>query len=114
MGKIHRNICTCGKLVHHSSSPNTKLLNKWHTQQVDYVLDYPQALIEYDQLMKLTMSLRIKGLNQKTHFLKLLKNIYVQKQGGRLWNQYIVQRILDISFKQSYIDKCVFYRGDTI
>ena len=64
--------------------------------------------------MKLPTLLRIKGLKKKTSYLQLLKNIYDQKQAGILWNQYLLQDILNIGFEQSDIDKFIFYLSDTI
>ena len=75
---------------------------------MDFVLDYPQTPLEYDLIMKLLTSLRIKVVNQNNHCLQLMKNIYVQKQAGRVWNQYLVQGLFNIGFNQSDIDKCVF------
>jgi len=39
-------------------------------------------------------------------------NIYGQKQAGRVWNEYLVDKLRSINFQQSLIDDCVFYRGD--
>ena len=64
--------------------------------------------------MKLTTVLIIKGVQQKILFLQLKKNIYGHKRAGRVWNQHSVQGILNIGFKQSDIDKYVFYQGDVI
>ena len=49
-------------------------------------------------------------VNQKTHFLQLMKTIYAQKQAVIVWNHYIMQEILRIVFKPLDIDKCVFYQ----
>ncbi|NER25784.1 MAG: hypothetical protein F6J96_34845, partial [Symploca sp. SIO1C2] len=44
--------------------------------------------------------------------LKLVRNLYGQKQAGRVWNQYLVKRLTEkVGFKQSKVDECVFYRG---
>ena len=47
----------------------------------------------------------------KTHVLKLLKNVYDQKQAGRVCNDYLKGGLFGLGFKGSLIDKCVFYRG---
>jgi len=46
--------------------------------------------------------------------LKLNKNLYGQKQAGRVWNKHLVRKLKSIGFKQSMIDECVFYRGQCI
>ena len=78
------------------------------------MLEYIQAPVEYDLLMKLLTGLRIKIVKQKTHFLQLLKNLYIQKQVLRVWNQYLSKWVLDIGFNQSGLDKCVLYWSEFI
>ena len=88
------------------------VLNKWHTRQVDFVLAFPQAPIEYELFMKLSPGIKIKGVSNRTHCLQLLRNLYGQKQAGRVWNRYLVEEILNISFLPSKIDECFFYKGN--
>jgi hypothetical protein len=90
------------------------LLYDWHTRQIDFILAYPQAPIEFDMYMELPKGIEMKDGNRKTHVLKLLKNLYGQKQAGRVWNQHLVKGLLSIGFQQSEIDECVFYRSQTI
>ena len=90
------------------------ILNSWHTRQVDFVLAYPQADIEYDMYMELPHGIKTKHGNGKTHVLKLLKNLYGQKQAGRVWNQHLVKRLKAIGFQQSKVDECVFFRDNVI
>ena len=52
--------------------------------------------------------------DSKQYVLKLLKNIYGQKQAGRVWNEYLVDKLRSIGFKPSLIDDCVLYRDDVI
>ncbi|KAL7475484.1 hypothetical protein ACHAW6_001396, partial [Cyclotella cf. meneghiniana] len=52
--------------------------------------------------------------NSKDYVLKLLANFYCQKQAGRIWNQYMTDKLHDIGFQQSQIDECVFYCDDVI
>jgi hypothetical protein len=90
------------------------ILNKWHTRQVDFVLAYTQADIEFDMYMDLPKGIKTKYGDGKTHVLKLLKNLYGQKQAGRVWNQHLVDGLKSIGFQQSSIDECVFYRKNVI
>jgi hypothetical protein len=46
--------------------------------------------------------------------LKLEKNLYGQKQAGRVWYQHLKKNLLKLGFKASNIDECVFYYGKTI
>ncbi len=52
--------------------------------------------------------------NSNDHVLKLLANIYGQKQAGWVWNNYLLTKLQEINFKQSLIDDFVFYQDDVI
>ena len=90
------------------------ILFDWSLWQVDFVMAYPQAPIEMDMYMEIPQVIHLKNGNSKDHVLKLLANLYGQKQAGCVWNSYLVDKLLEIEFKQSLIDDCVFYCGDVI
>jgi hypothetical protein len=90
------------------------ILFNWALCQVDFIMAYPQAPIEMDMYMELPTGIHTKHGNSKDHVLKLLANIYGQKQAGCVWNSYLVTKLREINFKQSLIDDCVFYRDDVI
>jgi hypothetical protein len=90
------------------------LLFSWSLQQVDFVMAYPQAPIKMDMYMELPQGIYIKNRNSKNHVLKLLANLYSQKQAGQVWNGYLINKLQEINFKRSLIDDCVFYCGDVI
>jgi hypothetical protein len=75
---------------------------------------YPQAPIEMDMYMEIPQGIHLKNGNSKNHVLKLLANLYGQKQAGRVWNSFLVNKLLEIEFKQSLIDDSVFYHEDII
>ena len=88
----------------------------WHSRQLDYVLAFPQAPVEREIYMQIP-----KGFEQdlpngsEKHVLKIHRNIYGQKQAGRVWFQYLRDKLInELNFKQSKIDECVFYRGRTM
>ena len=64
--------------------------------------------------MELPKGIETKYGNGKTHILKLLKNLYGQKQAGRVWNQFLHERLLKLGFEQSAIDECLYYRGSLL
>ena len=87
----------------------------WHTRQLDYVAAFPQAPVERELYMQIPRGVQIEGVsNTKDYALKLKKNLYGQKQAGRVWNKYLVKKLKKIGFKQSEIDECLFYRGKTL
>ena len=88
----------------------------WHSKQLDYVLAFPQAPVEKEIYMKIPKGFKMSdGFNSEEHVLKLHRNVYGQKQAGRVWNQYLVDKLVNkLKFKQSEVDECVFYRGKTM
>jgi len=89
------------------------ILNGWATRQIDFILAYPQAEIEYDMYMHLPTGIELRQGN-KPCCLRLKKNIYGQKQAGRTFYLYMVKGLIKLGYVQSAIDTCVFYRGTTI
>jgi hypothetical protein len=77
--------------------------------QVTFVMAYPQALIKMDIYMELPQCIQTAHRNSKDHMLKLERNIYGQKQAGRIWNSFLMDKLLSIGFTTSLIDDCVFF-----
>jgi len=90
------------------------LAHKWHTIQLDYVLAFPQAPIEKELFMKLPVGVEFDGYNKDEYVLRCKRNIYGQKQAGRVWNEYLVSKLKIVGFVQSDIDKCVFYKNSMV
>ncbi len=86
----------------------------WAFQQVDFVMAYPQAPIKMDIYMDLPQGIQTKHGNSKEQVLKLEKNIYGQKQAGRMWNSFLMNKLKSIGFTMSLIDDCIFLHGDII
>jgi Reverse transcriptase (RNA-dependent DNA polymerase) len=84
------------------------LLNERKTRQIDFVLAYPQADIECDLYMEIPRGFEFHG-SRKTHCLLLKKNLYGQKQAGRVWNQYLHDGLIARGFQQSSVDMCLYY-----
>jgi hypothetical protein len=80
----------------------------WHTRQVDFVLTYPQADIETELFMEVPQGFEFQG-SRKTHCLRLIKNLYGQKQAGRVWNKHLHKGLIKMGFLQSKIDECVYF-----
>jgi hypothetical protein len=61
----------------------------------------------------------IEGLHlteeeKKEHVLRLDKNLYGQKQAGRVWYQHLRKNLIKLEFKPSEHNESVFYHGTTI
>jgi len=90
------------------------LLNNWYTRQIDFVLAYTQAPVERELYMEIPKGVTLEGANRKDYVLQLLRNLYGQKQAGRVWYEHLVQGLLKIGFKCSKVDKCMFYYKKSI
>ena len=88
------------------------ILKGWHSKQMDFVLAYPHALAEVLLYMRFPKGYEFKdGISEDTHIFKLTKNIFGQKQAGRVWNKYLDEGLGKISFKPSKMDLCLYFRG---
>ena len=56
------------------------------------VMAYPQAPAKMPLYMHLPQGFRHDGMSRKTHALKLVRNVYGQKQAGSVWNKNVVFR----------------------
>ena len=77
--------------------------------QMDFFQAYHQAPIKTYMYMESSQGIETCHGNSKDCVLLLLFNIYGQKQVGRVWNSYMIEKLLSIGLQQSQIDKCVFY-----
>ena len=46
--------------------------------------------------------------------LKLKRNLYGQRQAGRVWNQHLHKGLMELGYRQSQIDECVYFRDGLI
>ena len=90
-------------------------IHGWNTRQIDYVLAFPQAPVEKEIYMRVPKGFKITGKDPDDYVLKLNKNVYGQKQAGRVWNKYLEKKLIEaVGLKKSKIDECVYYKGKTI
>ncbi len=92
-----------------------KAVHNWHTRQLDYVLAFPQAPVEKELYLYIPKGFDLEEGDTKCYVLKVHQNIYGQKQAGRVWNKYLVDKLTkDVGLVQSKVDECVFYKGKTL
>ena len=90
------------------------ILLGWQSRQLDFVMAYPQAPAEMPLYMRLPQGYKCNRITRKTHALKLLHNVYGQKQAGRVWNKFMDQGMREIRFKPSKFDPCLYDRGSVV
>ena len=69
---------------------------------------FPQATIEFDLYTVIAEG------DTENHVLLLHKNLYGQKQPGRVWNAHLDKGLRKIGFKKSNINECVYTKGSII
>ena len=90
------------------------IVHNWRTVQIDYVLAFPQAPIEKEMFMQMPKGLKLTN-DENEHVLKVKRNVYGQKQAGRVWNKYLTDKLTnEVGFTQSDVDECLFYKGNII
>ena len=90
------------------------ILLGWQSRQLDFIMAYPQAPAEMLLYMRLPQGYQRHGMTRKTHALKLIRNVYGQKQAGRVWNKFMDKGMRDIGFTPSIFDPCLYYRGPVL
>ncbi len=65
----------------------------WALCQVDFIMAYPQALIECNMYIEPPQGIQVSEGDSKYYLLKLIKNICGQKQVGRVLNAYLVDKL---------------------
>ena len=90
------------------------LLLGWQSRQLDFVMAYPQAPAEMPLYMRLLQGHQPGGMTRKMHALKLVRNVYGQKQAGRVWNKFIDKGMRNIGFTPSTFDPYLYYRGSVL
>ena len=70
------------------------VLHNCTTNQIDYVQAFPQAPAKKDLYLNVPEGFELEGGKKVNYALKLHKNIYGQKQAGRVWYRYLTQKLL--------------------
>ncbi len=65
--------------------------------------------------MEIPKGIRVDGAEDgEEYVLQLVRNLYGQKQTGRVWYQYLVDSLQEIGFTRSSVDECVFYYNKSV
>ena len=76
---------------------------------------YPQAPAEKPQNKRRPQGYHHTGItNEDTHILKLIRNIYGQKQAGRVWKKYLDEGMKEVGFTPSDYDPCLYYKRNVV
>ena len=55
-----------------------------------------------------------KGITEDAHVIKFIRNIYGQKQAGRVWNKYLDEGMKEVGFTPSEYDPCLYYKKNVV
>ena len=75
---------------------------------------YAQSPIKCDMYLQLPDGIDNESDNSRTHVLKILRNVYDQKQAGKVWADFLSENLFKIGFERINIDGCVFSRGNLV
>jgi hypothetical protein len=65
--------------------------------------------------MEIPKGIHLEGAKDGEEYIpQLVRNLYRQKQAGRVWYQYLVDGLQDIGFTQSEVDECIFYYKNSV
>ena len=78
----------------------------WHSKQIDFVMAYTQAPVEWDMYMEILKGFEVEG--DGDYILQIHKNIFGQKQAGCVWNKHLVGKLKSIGFCQCQSEECMF------
>jgi Reverse transcriptase (RNA-dependent DNA polymerase) len=91
------------------------VVQKWTTMQLDFIQAFPQAPAEQKLYIDIPKGCTIANKNNKDYALKVLKNIYGQKQAGKVWNDFLITGLTTkLGFTQSIVDPCMLWRKSVI
>jgi Reverse transcriptase (RNA-dependent DNA polymerase) len=89
-------------------------LKGWKTKTFDFVQAFPQAPSETELYVDVPKGCNI-GDDSSRYCMKILNNIYGQKQAGRVWYQYMTNILkTELGYTQSKFDPCVLWKSGCI
>jgi Reverse transcriptase (RNA-dependent DNA polymerase) len=89
-------------------------VNQWQVKTFDFVQAFPQAPSEAELYIDVAKGCSIDG-NQDKWALKVVNNIYGQKQAGLVRYKYLTNKLVkELSFTQSKYNPCVLWRDGCI
>jgi len=88
------------------------IIQGWHSKQIDFVMAYTQAPVKWDMYMEISKGFKVEG--DGDYILQIHKNIYSQKQAGRIWNKHLVVKLKSIRFHRCQSEECMFMQGKAI
>lgn len=86
----------------------------WKMRSIDFVMAYTQAKVKTDIYMTLPKGTTLPNADPTKHFLKLQQNLYGLKDGQVTWHDHIKNGLLQLGYKQSTVDPCLFIKGSVI
>jgi len=84
-------------------------IHGWHSRQLDYVQAFPQAPTDRDLYIEIPKGMEVDA--DGDYVLQVHKNVYGGKAAGKIWNDYLVEKLKQVGWKQSKFDDCAFFKG---
>jgi Reverse transcriptase (RNA-dependent DNA polymerase) len=75
------------------------LIYGWKTKQIDFDLAYTQADVECELYIEISNGFEVVG-EHSDYVLKLKKNLFGQKQAGRVLNKHLVNKLESVGLSR--------------
>ena len=75
------------------------LIHGWDSRQINFVLVYTQAAVECKLYMPIPKGFEVKF--DEEYVMKLKKNLFGQRQAGRVWNKHVNKKLKQVGFVAS-------------
>ncbi len=108
--KLLGNILTSSKYGNSSLTLLLAWIYKLDSKAIDFVLAFPQAMLDVDIWMYLQIGFQVDTKNEsKRYILKLNKTLYGLKQASQNWFEQLKQGLIDRGFHPSAINSCLYF-----
>ena len=71
------------------------VLHNWNTKHIDYVQAFTQASSDKYLYFEVPAGFEVEVGKKGEYALKLHKNVYGQKQAGRVWYKYLIKKLTE-------------------
>lgn len=89
------------------------LHKQWNTQQLDFDNSFVQAKVKETVYVGMPPGF-CDGNGAKQSVLKIRKSLYGLVQAPRTWYQHLKEKLLEIVFKKSEYEQCLFYGKNVV
>ena len=107
-------LCSSGCLANSHNLHDPFINTRLGKSSTRFCHGIPQAPAEKSLYMRLPQGYHRKGITNDIHVLNLIRNMYGQKQAGRVWNKYLDEGMKEVGFALSEYDPYLYYKKNVV